>query len=197
LANTLQWKQKKAMKNIIIIFSVITTLVYGCKVQPGVATTGPESLNAYETVPQDPIGPFIVDNGQELNDTLFASIEKGLCFGNCPTYKMYIYSNGEVSLNAIRGTNIIGVYKSKVSPAQMDLILTKAKEIKFVEMKPVYDNKSVTDLPMVTTSIVLNGKRKEVKRRYDYPREIKELEKMFDNLLDGLEWVKIKEVSSN
>ena len=64
-------------------------------------------------------------------------------------------------------------------------------------MKSVYDNKSVTDLPMVETSIVLSGKHKKVQRRYEYPREILELEKIFDNLLDELEWEQTKGLINN
>ena len=170
--------------------------VIGCKTKSEVITNAPTSLSlGIES--KDVDSPFRVDDGLELNDTLFASIEKGVCFGNCSAYKMHIYCEGFVALTALRGNKVNGSFRSCVTPGQMNLLLAKAKEIKFEDMKSVYDNKSVTDLPMVKTSIVLSGKHKEVKRRYKYPRKILELEKMFDNLLDELQWEKIEGVMLN
>jgi hypothetical protein len=188
---------KVAMKNIIFFIVVIMLFVIGCKTKSDVTTTGSKPLSNLDIDHKDVNSPFRVDDGLELNDTLFASIEKGVCFGNCSAYKMHIYCEGFVALTALRGNKMNGLFRSRVTPDQMNLLLEKAKEIKFGEMKSVYDNKSVTDLPMVKTSIVLSGKHKKVKRRYEYPREILELEKMFDNLLDELEWEKIKGVMLN
>jgi len=185
------------MKNIIFFIVVIMLFVIGCKTKSDVTTTAPKSLSNLDIDHKDVKSPFRVDDGLELNDTLFASIEKGVCFGNCLAYKMHIYCEGFVALTALRGNKMNGSFRSSVTPDQMNLLLAKAKEIKFEDMKSVYDNKSVTDLPMVKTSIVLSGKHKKVKRRYKYPRKILEFEKMFDNLLDELEWEKINGVMLN
>ena len=186
---------KLAMKNIIFFILVTMIFFIGCKTKSDVS--GTEPLSKLDMEYKDVKSPFRVNTDLALNDTLFASIEKGFCFGNCPAYKMYIYCEGFVALTALRGNKINGSFSSNVSPNQLNLLLAKAKEIKFEDMKSVYDNKSVTDLPMVETSIVLSGKHKNVKRRYEYPREILELEKMFDNLLDELEWEKTKGVMIN
>ena len=188
---------KVAMKNIIFFIAATMVLVIGCKNTSHVTANSSEPLSKVDIEHEDVNSPFRVNGELELNDTLFASIEKGVCFGNCSAYKMYIYCEGFVALTAIKGNKINGTFNSSVTPDQMNLLLAKAKEIKFQDMKSVYDNKSVTDLPMVKTSIVLRGEHKKVSRRYEYPREILELEKMFDNLLDELEWEKTKGVMSN
>jgi len=185
------------MKKIIVICVVLVVAVLGCRVKSDVATTGSESLNATEINHVEGSSPFAIDNSIELKDSLFASIEKGLCFGNCPTYNMYIYNNGNIVLKAIRGVDKKGLYKASLQPEAMHEFISKAKEIHFFEMKEVYDNKMVTDLPMVITSIVIEGKRKVVKRRYEYPKEIVELEKLFTNLLSELNWEKIQDTSNN
>ena len=185
------------MKNRILFIAIIFLFVFGCKTKSDVTITDPKSLSNLDIDHKDVSSPFRVDDGLELNDTLFASIEKGVCFGNCLAYKMHIYSEGFVALTVLRGNKMNGSFRSRVPLEQMNLLLEKAKEIKFEEMKSVYDNKSVTDLPMVKMSIVLSGKHKKVKRRYEYPREILELEKMFDSLLDLLEWEKTKGVMLN
>ena len=183
------------MKNILFLFLGI--LLVGCKVQSDITATGPESLSTPEINNTEVPIPFAIENSVQLKDSLFTSIEKGPCFGNCPTYTMNIYSNGTVVLKAVRAIDKKGLFQSQVTPEQLNRFILKAKEIGFAEMNDTYDNKSVTDLPMVKTSIVLDGKRKQVKRRYEYPKEIRELEKLFDNLLEELTWDKIQDSSNN
>ncbi len=178
------------MKNRILFIAIIFLFAIGCKTKSDVTSTDPKSLSNLDIDHKDVNSPFRVEHGLELNDTLFASIEKGVCFGDCLAYKMHIYCEGFVALTVLRGSKMNGVFRSRITLDKMNLLLTKAKEIKFGDMKSVYDNTSVTDLPMVKTSIVLNGRHKKVQRRYEYPREILELEKMFDSLLDELEWEK-------
>jgi hypothetical protein len=185
------------MKNIIFFIVMAMMFVIGCKNTSRVTANSSEPLSNLDIEDKEVNSPFKVKDELELNDTLFASIEKGVCFGNCPAYKMYIYCEGFVALTAIKGNKINGLFVSKITTDQMNLLLLKAKEIKFEDMKSVYDNKSVTDLPMVETSIVLSGKHKKVQRRYEYPREILELEKIFDNLLDELEWEQTKGLINN
>ena len=183
------------MKNLI--FVILTTLFFGCKVQSDNSISDSESLGAAEVVQDEVPADFAVINSVQKQDSLFTSIVKGACFGNCPTYRMHIYTAGTVVLKAIRGIEKKGLYKSLLTNEQMNEFLLKAKEIRYTEMNDVYDNKSVTDLPMVATSIVVDGHRKEVKRRYEYPKEILELEKLFDNLLDKIIWEKIQDDSDN
>ena len=183
------------MKNIILV--ILATLVFGCKVQSDNSTSDTESQGAAELVQDEAPTEFAVVNSVQKQDSLFARIAKGACFGNCPTYRMHIYTTGTAVLKAVRGIEKKGLYKSLLTHEQMNEFLLKAKEIRYTEMNDVYDNKSVTDLPMVATSIVIDGERKEVKRRYEYPKEILELEKLFDNLLDKIIWEKIQDDSDN
>ncbi len=128
-------------------------------------------------------------------DSLFASISKGFCFGTCPVYTMKIYKNGMVTYAGTRNVDLIGDYTTQISYAKMLEFVEQAKMIQYMELNDVYDNVGVTDLPSTTTSIVLNGKTKTVKRRYDYPNSILTYEKLFDELLKSADWkaVNVKE----
>ena len=64
----------------------------------------------------------------------------------------------------------------------------QAEAIKFSEMDAKYDG-PVTDLPSTTTAIMLDGKRKEVYRRFDYPKRILTLEQCFDDLIQSEKWI--------
>ncbi len=124
----------------------------------------------------------------DKNDSLFASIERTFCFGTCPVYIFKINNDGTASYEGIRNVKKLGTYSSKVTPAQMNSLIQIAKSIRFLELKAKYDNEMVTDLPSTTTSIVIDGKRKEVMRRYQFPQEIKKLEDAFDELIESLNW---------
>ena len=124
----------------------------------------------------------------EKDDSLFASINRSYCFGTCPVYTFTINNDGKASYVGTRNVKNIGEYSSKVTPAQMNALIEVAKSINYMSFEDEYDNKSITDLPSTTTSIVIDGKRKEVMRRYQYPKEIKTLEEAFDQLIESLDW---------
>jgi len=122
------------------------------------------------------------------DDSLFAYIRRGACFGKCPTYELRIYNSGYTELNGIRFVDLIGEYTTTISKEKMRAFVEKAKSIGYMEMEDVYDNEMVTDLPEMQTSIVINGIRKAVRRRYNFPQEIVSFEKLFDALLESEKW---------
>jgi len=121
-------------------------------------------------------------------DSLFASIKRGFCYGTCPVYEMKIYNSGYTTLEGTRNIELIGKYATTITGDQMRALLEKAMTIGYMDMEDSYDNSSITDLPESTTSIVVNGKRKQVLKRYGYPKPLSEFEKMFDALLTSEEW---------
>ncbi len=129
-------------------------------------------------------------------DSLFASIKRGFCYGTCPVYEMKIYNSGYTKLEGTRNIELIGKYTTTITGDQMRALLEKAMTIGYMDMEDSYDNSSITDLPESTTSIVVNGKRKQVLKRYGYPKSLSEFEKMFDELLVSEEWTKLDDPSA-
>lgn len=132
------------------------------------------------------------ETNEQLEKSVFAHIERSPCYGKCPTYKMYIYTDGTVKLEGIRFTEKIGNYEATITKEQMQAFTDKANEIGFMEMEDKYDA-PITDVPSATISIVIDGKRKEVYRRADYPKSILTFEALFDDLLEILKWTKLDE----
>lgn len=177
------------MKTLFISILTITTLsLLGCKntkeatnntivVEEGdsQANISTES-NANNTLTQ-------VGKG----DSLFASIYRSPCYGTCPTYKMQIYNSGLVHLEGIRFMEPIGKFYTYISADEIQAFVDKANYIEFMKMDDKYDS-PITDIPSATTSIVIDGVRKEVYRRHNYPQRILQLEKLFDELLTSKEW---------
>lgn len=122
------------------------------------------------------------------NDSLFASIERGFCFGKCPVYKLHIYNSGYATYEGIRNVDTIGLFSGKFTVQQMNDLLSGAKGISFFSMQETYDNPNVTDLPMGTISLVSDAKRHQVKYRVKFPQEIKILEAAFEDMVREVSW---------
>lgn len=132
----------------------------------------------------------------EKNDSLFASLERGYCFGKCPVYKVEIYTSGYAVYTGKANTEKIGVYTSKFTKDQLNTLTTIAKEINYMSLNDVYDS-PITDLPSHTTSIAMDGKRKVVLRRHNYPESIVTFEQQIDQLVEGNEWKFVKKLEDN
>lgn len=124
------------------------------------------------------------------DDSLFAYIKRGACYGKCPTYEIKIYNSGFAELKGTRAIDLIGEYTTTISKDKMLALLDKAKSIGYQNMDEVYDDPMITDLPETKTSIVINGKRKSVRRRVNFPMEILKFEELFDQLLQSENWIK-------
>jgi len=130
----------------------------------------------------------------EKNDSVFASIHRSFCFGTCPVYTLTINNNGDALYEGTRNVEMMGSYSGKFSAAQMNALIESAKSINYMSMDNTYDDPNITDIPSTTTSIVIDGKRKEVMRRKGFPQEIKTFESTFDDLAKEVKWTMIKAV---
>lgn len=123
-------------------------------------------------------------------DSLFASLERGFCFGKCPVYIFKIYQSGYATYEGKANVDMKGMFTSQVSKTQMKSLLDVAKQIEFTAMKDKYDG-NITDIPAHTSTLLVDGKLKTVMRRYNYPQSILVLENQFEKLITSAKWKKI------
>ncbi len=178
------------MKNIILPFITLLFL-FSCSTGKEV-TENTTNLSSQEL---DEKSIFLKETQFDKlsnEDSLFASINKGFCFGTCPVYTMEIYKDGFVTYKGTRNVDLLGEYTTRISYAKMLEFVEQAKMINYMELNDVYDKEGVTDLPSITTSIVLSGKTKTVKRRFNFPNSILTYEKLFEELMKNADWQKVK-----
>lgn len=161
------------MKSLVLIITLLASLSMACST----TKKGMSETDAYTEFQND-----------SKDDSLFASIERGYCFGTCPVYKLQIYTDGTAVYEGIKNIEMSGVYIAQLTPEQMNRLIASAKSIGYMEFENEYDDPNVTDKPTTTTSIVIDGKRKQVKRRHGFPREIIGFEKTFDEIVAEVEW---------
>lgn len=137
------------------------------------------------------------ENYSNPSDSLFFSMERTPCYGKCPVYKVNIYRSGHASFEAIRNVaDKNGIYKTTFTKEEMKMISDKAEEIKYFEMEIEYDS-PVTDLPSVITSLNFNDKKKTIRDRHKGPPELRQFEKLAEEIINGKGWEKIGEGNKN
>jgi len=172
-----------------ILFAIIlTSASISCKSSKNVTETSSDNIEATEA-------STTVTTEKEvtlIERTVFATIHRGACYGSCPTYKMTIYSDRSVEYEGIRAVELIGKYTSTISQKEYDQFIETAEFIEYMNLEDVYDG-PITDIPGTRTSIVIEGVRKEVYRRYQYPKRILKFEELFDNVMKSAKWEKVVE----
>ena len=166
-----------------------------CKTSKEATASAPDTTETTTAeVPLDQSELATEEPAQDADTTereFFASIERTPCFGQCPTYNMTIYSDGFVEFHGVRFVDMIGDFTTQISDKKLEEFRKRAREIGYMELNDKYDG-MVTDLPSTTTTIVLDGKKKSVYRRYDYPKRILTFEQLFDDLLKSERWISSK-----
>jgi len=181
LVRFLTYQQKtNKMKLSVISIMVVAMVAMACATKKNAGSVSDAEYSDFKPVAK--------------NDTTFASIERTFCFGTCPVYTLTIGVNGNATYEGTRNVDMLGTYSGKFTPAQMNTLIESAKNIEYLTMESSYDNPHVTDLPSTTTSIVIDGKRKQVMRRIGFPQSIKVFEDTFDELAKEVKWTLVKAV---
>jgi thioredoxin-related protein len=120
-------------------------------------------------------------------DSIFLYFERTLCYGECPAFKITVFSDGRSLYEGVRFVEKIGEYEARLSAAQMKEISEEAVRIGFYEFQDKYDA-SVSDVPTCITMISSDKGRKRVEDRFDGPDVLHAFEKYLDSILLGLDW---------
>ena len=125
----------------------------------------------------------------ELSAEVFARYRQTPCFGRCPVYTITILKDGKAFFEGENFVDHEGEYKGAVSKEERMQLREIANEIRFFEMASIYDNKNVTDLPSIITTLALEeGGHKTVINRYGGPETMREIEKYFQELVKNIQW---------
>ena len=124
----------------------------------------------------------------EKNDTtlskesVFITMERTPCFGQCPSYKITIFNTGNVVYEGLAFTKKEGRYIKKLTQKQLSEIQAQIKIIKLFELEDKYDSR-ITDIPSTYLYVIYQGKKKKILDRDGAPNELKRFEKLIDFLV--------------
>lgn len=162
-------------------------LTFSCK-------TAKEANDASTNVSESAVVEESISNEESIEPitppsrpTYFASINRGACYGTCPIFEMFIYTNGTAILKGVRFIDQIGTFETILTEAEVQRFYDVAEEIDFFNLEDRYDV-NISDLPSTTTMIRVNGMQKTVYRKGGEPKRLLKFEALFDELLTSKEW---------
>lgn len=187
------------MKNIIIIFLLLSTTHIACSKKKIEKTTSPKieketTAVKKETVPETPTTAKVetptTHNKDGINANLFVRIKRTPCYGKCPVFTIELYNNGVAKYNGQAFVERKGSFVAKANADFMKRIQDKAMAIKYLSFENKYPIAAITiaDLPTTTTYIRLGDVGKQIIDNFDAPRELIEFETWLEQEFDKLEW---------
>lgn len=184
------------MRYTMLIAIALFTLASSCKNRHRVREAE-KNMNADSTQNADSttVSDAFADLENDMNfefeeDTIFASISKGACFGQCPIYNIVVKQDGSVHYDGINFVDRKGVHTAQLTQEQMEELSEMAKQYGLDQMEDVYDS-NITDLPTVTLSVTMDGTRKAIVKRHNYPEDLHKFQQFMDQFFEELEWTKV------
>jgi len=94
------------------------------------------------------------------------TLERGMCFGTCPVYRVTISANGDVTFEGERFTKVIGVRHKRISRDAVKQLNDAVNDINFFDLGR-YDEEGTcpqytTDGPHLAITVTMNGRTKKV-----------------------------------
>lgn len=139
----------------------------------------------------------------ELTKDVEITLERSVCFGSCPDYKLTISGDGTVVFEGREFVKTKGTIKSKISPEKVRQIIKEFENADYFSLKDKYQTEADgcpetwTDNPTAITSITINGKSKSIIHYYGcqeknsiYPKALTELESKIDEIVETKQWIK-------
>jgi hypothetical protein len=136
------------------------------------------------------------------------TLERTMCEGHCPMYRIVIYGDGTVEYEGQRFVRTIGSAKAMLSREQVRRLVTAINDADYFSLRGSYRRRQdgcptyVIDEPSVITSVTSNGMTKKVHHDQGcrevskegtlgatYPRQLTELEIRIDEIVDTALWV--------
>ena len=147
-------------------------------------------------------------NAQNQNDSVMISLQRTLCYGECPAYSVTIWGDGKVEFNGREFVNTIGLKTYTISRNSVDSLVREIFAIDFFSFNDSYITQrtlshlpdgrvdtvitQVTDLPTQYVTVKIGTQKKTVEDYYGTPKAIRELENKIDSVAKTSQWVKRK-----
>lgn len=126
-----------------------------------------------------------VEAQQKCEGDLLITINRSGCFGDCPAYSARIYADGTVVYVGVAAVKEIGERRHKISQGAIQALIKEFQRLDYWSLRDSYeaDEKGTVtlDLEKTTTSICLDGKKKQVVNVHG-PKRLDELEERIESL---------------
>ncbi len=122
-------------------------------------------------------------------EIIMASLERTPCFGTCKAYRVAIYPDGQAVYEGKEHVARMGQHKAKLSKKELKELTALFEQYRIFNFKDTYES-AMSDLPTTYLHYSHGGQTKDITDYDRAPRELRELEKAFDQLIESYEWKK-------
>ena len=151
------------------------------------------------------VGPALNDDGVSASGpvrrTKVITLERTVCFGTCPHYKLTIFSDGLVSYEGIRYVKKAGKANGHISRAKLNELVKEFTSIDYFSLADSYTPgdktcpQDWTDMPSANTSLTWRGRTKAVNHYHGCRGSIvldqlAKLENKIDEAVNVTRWTK-------
>jgi Domain of unknown function (DUF6438) len=138
---------------------------------------------------------------QDVPQDLMITLERTVCLGFCPVYKLTITADGAVVFEGRQFVKQEGAtLKSAISQERLKQLMAEFDRVKFFSLEDSYTydrhvcDMYETDHPSAFTSIRINGRSKTIKHYHGcqgpkVPKELTELENKIDEIVNTAQWL--------
>lgn len=128
----------------------------------------------------------------DIPEALKITLDRGVCFGQCPSYVVEINGDGSVNYCGVYFVEKHGLHSAQVDPAEVLALYNRIEASGFFKFKDEYRG-LITDLPTYVVSV---SKGTQSKRIVDYaggldgmPQVISEIQREIDELAGVDAWI--------
>lgn len=138
---------------------------------------------------------------QHLPQDTLITLERTVCYGTCPSYKLTISADGSVLFEGRQFVKKVGTAESTISQEGLRELIERFQKINYFHLRNRYEDSgdgcegAVSDGPSAITSIRINGKSKSVRHYYgcrgiDVLAELTKLEQAIDDAVNTAQWIR-------
>ena len=120
---------------------------------------------------------------------LVARIKKTPCFGKCPVFEIFLYSDGSATYKGKKNVEMVGEYEAQASEELIKLIQEKAEAINYFDLEDIYpaNGRLIKDIPNTVTELMdKSGQKKQITNNHNAPQELQDFEQYLLTTFDSL-----------
>ena len=141
-----------------------------------------------ERGPSTALAPAVPVTAGTAQDPIEITLERTVCFGFCPAYRVTLRDDGTVEFEGQQHTKVTGKQAWKIDPAAVRALAKEMQDAGFFDLENEY-RALVTDHPTVFTSLRVGSRSKRIRNYVAGPPRLKEIEQRIDEVAGTKKYV--------
>ncbi|MBK8389597.1 MAG: hypothetical protein IPL23_10115 [Saprospiraceae bacterium] len=122
---------------------------------------------------------------------VFASIQRGPCFGKCPVYSMQVYTDGRLVYEGTRFAKKLGTYHKTLTATELKELDKVIKSANFFTFDSIYESE-IPDLSGITIYHSNGKEQKSVFGKENRPPALMQIQYALERIVESDGWKLIK-----